>query len=177
MELPPEEENPQEQRQKADPLSTAMHVLFKTELRTEWLRGQGFKSFALKDLHTVLTYSIGRSASAIAETARQDLGSVLLEVAVHQVDEFFRGFRLLGGLLLAGIDNVIAHVTLQNFGHQTINGPAARRDGLQDFRALFIRLQSLFNACKLPLDSPDALEELLPVFRRMRHALSSLVFQ
>ena len=40
MELRPKEDNPDEQRQNADALSLGLHVLTKTELRQEWLRGQ-----------------------------------------------------------------------------------------------------------------------------------------
>ena len=40
VELRPNEDDPEEQRQNADALSLGLHVLTKTELRPEWLRGQ-----------------------------------------------------------------------------------------------------------------------------------------
>jgi len=40
VELRPQEDNPEEQRQNADALSLGLHVLTKTKLRLEWLRGQ-----------------------------------------------------------------------------------------------------------------------------------------
>ena len=41
MELRPEEDNPEEQCQDANPLCLAEHVGIETELRTKWFRGQG----------------------------------------------------------------------------------------------------------------------------------------
>jgi hypothetical protein len=41
VELRPEENNPEEQCQDANPPCLAEHVGTKTKLRTEWLRGQG----------------------------------------------------------------------------------------------------------------------------------------
>jgi len=40
VELRPEEDNSEEQRQNANSLSLGLHVLTKTKLRLEWLRGQ-----------------------------------------------------------------------------------------------------------------------------------------
>ena len=40
MELRPQENNPEQQRQDTDTLCSAVHVLTKTKLRLEWLRGQ-----------------------------------------------------------------------------------------------------------------------------------------
>lgn len=40
MELRPQEDDPEEQRQNADAVRLGLHVLTKTELRQEWLRGQ-----------------------------------------------------------------------------------------------------------------------------------------
>jgi hypothetical protein len=40
MELRPNEDNPEEQRQNADMLSLGLHVLTKTKLSLEWLQGQ-----------------------------------------------------------------------------------------------------------------------------------------
>lgn len=41
VELRPQENNPQEQRQDTNPLRLAKHISTKTKLKTEWLRGQG----------------------------------------------------------------------------------------------------------------------------------------
>lgn len=41
VELRPEEDDPQEQRQDTNPLRLAKHIGTKTKLKTEWLRGQG----------------------------------------------------------------------------------------------------------------------------------------
>ena len=40
VELRPQEDDPEEQRQNADAARLGLHVLTKTELRQEWLRGQ-----------------------------------------------------------------------------------------------------------------------------------------
>jgi hypothetical protein len=40
VELRSQEDDPEEQRQNADTLSLGLHVLTKTKLRPEWLRGQ-----------------------------------------------------------------------------------------------------------------------------------------
>ena len=40
VELRPEEDDPEEQRQNADAMSSGLHVLTKTKLRLEWLQGQ-----------------------------------------------------------------------------------------------------------------------------------------
>ncbi len=40
MELRPKKDNPEEQRQNADAVRLGLHVLTKTKLRQEWLRGQ-----------------------------------------------------------------------------------------------------------------------------------------
>ena len=40
VELRPKEEYPEEQRQNADAVRLGLHVLTKTKLRQEWLRGQ-----------------------------------------------------------------------------------------------------------------------------------------
>ncbi len=40
VELRPKEEDPEEQRQNADAVRLGLHVLTKTKLKQEWLRGQ-----------------------------------------------------------------------------------------------------------------------------------------
>ena len=58
MELRPEEDDPEEQRQNADAMSLGLHVLIKTKHRPEWLQGQvprpqkccfGYKRVSLQD--------------------------------------------------------------------------------------------------------------------------------
>jgi hypothetical protein len=101
----------------------------------------------------------------------------LLEIAVNQLDEFFRSFGLLGGLFLPGVDYVETYVAFQNLGHQPVNGATACGNRLQDFRALLIGIQGPLNGGDLALYSPDALEELLSVFGSVPHALLSSVLQ
>lgn len=45
MELHPEEDDREEQRQYANPLRFGLHVITKTKLRPEWLQGQAIPSF------------------------------------------------------------------------------------------------------------------------------------
>jgi hypothetical protein len=53
-----EEDGAEKQSQNANALRLGLHVLTKTKLRWEWLRGQASKPFFYMDLHTVLGYSM-----------------------------------------------------------------------------------------------------------------------
>ena len=58
VELGPKEDDPEEQCQNADAMIPRLHVVTKTKLRWERLRGQACKPFSCLHLHTVLGYSI-----------------------------------------------------------------------------------------------------------------------
>ena len=59
MELRPEEDDPEEQRQNADALCSAVHVLTKTKLRLEWACGQGMDiAWSFLDSNQLSTSSV-----------------------------------------------------------------------------------------------------------------------
>src|SRR5262249_11871677 len=73
MELRPHEDNREEQRQKADPLCSVVHVLTKTKLRADWLQGQA-KRRPSSSLATRATIGgLGRRNSSATGADRPEL--------------------------------------------------------------------------------------------------------
>jgi len=96
------------------------------------------------------------------------------QIALDEVDELLGCLGLSGRGASVWIHYVEAHVALDDFGHEAIDGPTARRDRLQDRRALLLIDERLLDAVDLPSNTPNAIDELLLVPDRVRHSPSIL---
>src|SRR5215472_12279401 len=67
MELRPEEDDTQEQRQKADTLCLTVHVLTKTKLRMVWLQGQVKRGHNVPSLSPSPRLAFGHDSPTIFE--------------------------------------------------------------------------------------------------------------
>ena len=59
------------------------------------------------------------------------------------------------------IDDVIPNVIFEHLGKETVEGPSARRDALQDLVALHFFSQRPLDGFDLPSNTPHAVNQLL----------------
>jgi hypothetical protein len=93
----------------------------------------------------------------------------LLQIAFDEINEFVCGLRLwrVGFDFLA--QHVAANMPLDNFGHQPVKGPAARRWKLQNGKALLLLLKSSMQRIHLAANSIRGFEELVFMASGMGH--------
>jgi hypothetical protein len=62
----------------------------------------------------------------------------LLQVPIHNVDEFVGSVRLLSGRLTFWVDDMVANVPFHNFRHEAVDGTAASSDVIPHSYALTV---------------------------------------
>lgn len=75
---------------------------------------------------------------------------------------------------MIGIDHVKSDMTLHDLGHQPVYRAPARRDRVQDVRALGAFLQGSFDGVNLPLDAANPVEELVLIADNVCQRSSSI---
>ena len=85
----------------------------------------------------------------------------LFEVAFHHSDQVISGFQLGRERFLTWHEDVVPHLALYQFRHQSIQRPTAGSDELQDLFALvFFSSERSFNRLDLTLDAADPAQHL-----------------
>lgn len=106
----------------------------------------------------VLVVVVGHGPTSLHERA-QDFQQVL-------------GGTLLGGRrLLRRIEDVFAHVVLDDLGHEPGQRATTRGDGLQHGEALFAPVEQALDAVDLAADALDSQEELVAIALRVFHTV------
>lgn len=98
---------------------------------------------------------------------------LLLQIGPHQRDGGIDAGPALFGRR-RGMREFLAQVAFQDFGHQSVDRTAHRRELLQDRRAVGTLLQRALQRIQLAADALDARERFLLVGGRMRHGDGSL---
>src|SRR5580658_4526634 len=80
------------------------------------------------------------------------------QIRFDDVDQFLSRSGFLGRWVLVGIADVEPDVPVEYFRHQRIDGATARRDGMEDIRALRPLLDRALDGIDLPADSANAIE-------------------
>ena len=85
------------------------------------------------------------------------------QVSAQNVDQLLRGSGLFGCGILVGIHDMESYVPVQNLRHQGIERTPACGNCVQDFRAVGLSLDGVFNGLNLPAYAADAIEHFLLV--------------
>lgn len=84
----------------------------------------------------------------------QRIADALFEIRAHDFNQFFRALAL-GVSGIAGED-VMAHVTLNHFVHQSIDSAAHGCNQLQEIGAFLFGIEGLFDGFNLAADAADS---------------------
>jgi len=93
----------------------------------------------------------------------------LFEIRLHHVDEFLCSPRSLRRRLVVRVNDVEADMSLDDLGHEPVDGATARGDRLQDRRAVFLLLEQPFDGVDLAADTTESVQQLLLVADGMSH--------
>ncbi len=89
----------------------------------------------------------------------------LFEVSLQNTEDRFKSSLTISKGSIGADQNMLPQMSLDQFGHQSVERSPRRGDSLQDYRIILVAasLQKLFNTRKLTLDSPDPIDQILLV--------------
>src|SRR5690349_8275063 len=99
------------------------------------------------------------------------MGPTSLHERAQDFQEVLGGALLGGRRLLCRIEDVLAHVVLDDLGHQPGQRATARGDGLQDGEALLAPVEQALDAVDLSADALDSQEKLVAISLRVFHTM------
>jgi hypothetical protein len=104
-----------------------------------------------------------------------DVARLLLQILVHDIDQFFRCRRpqIIGSG--ARIDHVLANMVLDHFGDKTVEGASARRRLLEYIRAFPIGVDCPFDRLNLTAQPLDPIQQLGFFLCDMTHGMNFLL--
>ena len=94
------------------------------------------------------------------------------DVGLQDAYEFSRALCPTGRRLLVGIDDVRAHVPLEELDEQTAHATAAGDQLLEDLRTVSRVIDALLDGVELPANPAYAVQESLFVFTEVGHVIA-----
>ena len=117
-----------------------------------------------------LTYCKGRERSRKARQSEATRsGSSLFQIRSECLDQIVRRVSLFIGWSRLRVENVKANVNFDHFRHESIHGPAASRNVVQDLGAFAFVVERSLDGFDLSSNSPDTIEQLFPFFCCVSH--------